>query len=57
MTNLPLPPTETETLPQTPEPNPLTAIAGSYANDPNWDKLLQDLEESRREMDAEGESG
>ena len=31
--------------------NPLARIAGSYADDPNWDEFIQAMEASRRELD------
>lgn len=46
---------------QTPQPsagevNPLARIAGSYADDPNWEEFLQAMEASRRELDEETEA-
>ena len=46
---------------QTPPPgaegvNPLARIAGSYADDPNWEEFLLALEASRRALDGETEA-
>ena len=42
--------------PTTEEVNPLARIAGSYADDPNWDEFLLALEASRRALDEETEA-
>jgi predicted RNase H-like HicB family nuclease len=39
-------------LPLTPATNPWLAIAGKYANDPNWDEHLAAIETARRETNA-----
>jgi len=42
--------------PGTVDTNPLARIAGSYANDPNWEEFKQAMEASRRELDEASES-
>lgn len=42
--------------PSTEEVNPLARIAGSYADDPNWDEFLLAMEASRRALDEETEA-
>lgn len=42
--------------PNAEEVNPLARIAGSYADDPNWDEFLQAMEASRRALDEETEA-
>ena len=42
--------------PSAEEVNPLARIAGSYADDPNWDEFLLALEVSRHALDEETEA-
>ena len=34
-----------------PEEHPLTRVIGGFADDPLWDEFLQEMEQSRREID------